>query len=409
LSTESGEPQRRLAELIVAEAGRSPGDGRLVVAAKDWRTFPPQAYYLHGRRDVEVTYLSDWSVENTEEGRGRLREVLRGGGIVVHEAGGMGERHVWSLLPAACLLRWELPADSGERLVAAYRRNHHVPAPADYDGDGRADPAVFRAESGTWEIHLGGRVRRVRGPAGPAIPAPGDYDGDGRAEPALRRDGRPHREVLDGSETARQVAHPANDLPASGDFDGDGRSDVAGFSTAEALWHVRYSGGGERTVPLGRPGSAIPVPADFDGDGRADLAVFDPDSATFHVVHSSDGEAVSTQFGYPNMSIPVPADFDGDGRADPAVYLPLRAEWLVLGTSRGPTAERFGHGNRDIPVPADYDGDGRADPAVFRPEAGDWLIRGSRKGDREIAFAPASPGPAAGVAEGRAPRRGLSR
>jgi hypothetical protein len=57
-----------------------------------------------------------------------------------------------------------------------------VPVPGDYDGDGKADPAVYTATSGDWEILQSAsnhRARRTINSRPISIPAPGDYDGDG--------------------------------------------------------------------------------------------------------------------------------------------------------------------------------------------------------------------------------------
>ena len=58
-----------------------------------------------------------------------------------------------------------------------------VPVPADYNGDGKADLAVYHLATGNWYIWaIGGATLSVNWGFPGCVPVPADYDGDGKAD-----------------------------------------------------------------------------------------------------------------------------------------------------------------------------------------------------------------------------------
>jgi hypothetical protein len=99
--------------------------------------------------------------------------------------------------------------------------------PADYDGDGRADVAVFRPSTGRWYI--------------------------------LNR--------LAGTYVTRDWGL-AGDIPVAADFDGDGKADVAVFRPALGRWFVTSSvDGSYQVVDWGLSGD-VPLPDEYRRYGQ---------------------------------------------------------------------------------------------------------------------------------------------
>ncbi len=241
----------------------------------------------------------------------------------------------------------------------------------DFDGDGRADIAVFRAGEGNWFINRSsqGFAASTFGTQTDRI-VPADFDGDGKTDIAVYRSGNWY--ILNSASGFSAVQFgESTDIPSPADFDGDGRADIAVFRPSNGVWYVLGSRNGFYAGQFGASGDK-PVAADYDGDGKADFAVFR--NGNWYIQNSAAGFS-SVQFGF-GTDIPVAADYDGDGKTDIAVF--RSGFWYMLESNGGFRGLQFGNPT-DLPVPADYDGDGKTDIAVYR--AGNWyMLKSSNTG-----------------------------
>lgn len=244
-------------------------------------------------------------------------------------------------------LRWGNPTD--------------ILVPADYDGDGRTDLAVWRPENGVWYIQQSsGGVLLVKWgmttmhPTGGLadVPVPADYDGDSRTDLAVWRPDTGDWWILN-STTDFDQSRPTvfrwgklGDVPVQADYDGNGRADYAIYRTGDNQWWIRESvGTRSHVVTYGLAGLDVLVPADYNGDGRADIAVYR--GGVWYVLDIRTQETEIFHFGFSD-DVPVPADFDGDGSVDFATY--RGGTWYVY-ESATPRLRSFNFGQAaDVPV-----------------------------------------------------------
>ncbi|MBC7912084.1 MAG: hypothetical protein H7Y30_16370 [Pyrinomonadaceae bacterium] len=266
-----------------------------------------------------------------------------------------------------------------------------APTAFDFDGDGKTDISAYRPGSAShWYVIRSSYfytqptsfVDVQFGMTGDII-VPADYDGDGKSNYAVFR---PSTGAWYTSTNAA-INYGAfqwglnGDIPVPGDYDGDGKADHAIFRPSTCVWWVVRSSDGGVIQQMFGIGAAKPVVGDFDGDRKTDFAYLSTSGGLliWNILQSSNGAVVTQQFGLATDKA-VAADYDGDGSTNIAVFRASSGRWY---TSLNP-ATNYGEvqlgANGDIAVPGDYDGDGKADIGIFRPSNSNWYIRKSIDG-----------------------------
>lgn len=229
--------------------------------------------------------------------------------------------------------------------------------PNDYNADGFLDVAYYRvatvgsaAVAGVWTITLGPNYNTSTsitwgGNVGDK-PLPADWDGDGAMDLAVWRAGDRKLYVLQGPNfnTAFTIGPwgLVGDIPKPADYDGDGRTDLAFYRLAERKMYVLQAGSAAApfstafTINFGVATQTF-LPGDYDGDGRVDLAGFTAGGANNWLI-AQGGSSFATLFAVTwgaAGDIPVPGDYDGDGKLDIAIYRPGEAKFYVLQQGSG--------------------------------------------------------------------------
>ena len=240
-------------------------------------------------------------------------------------------------------------------------------APADYDGDNKTDLAVWREDANnpdfsyfyifqpstnSLRIAQFGRIGD-----NPSLSA--DWDGDGKADPTVYRDGANAGNGQSyfyyqpsAQPSVKFAAVPweiSGDLPVRGDFDGNGKQDAAVFRPSNGVWYIQQSSNNQlKAESWGIAGDKL-IAADYDGDGKTDVAVLR--GTNWYLKQSSDAAFKAYDWGIATDKA-VPADYDGDGKADIAVY--RDGNWYIIQSSNSQISYGAFGQTGDLPISLNY-------------------------------------------------------
>ena len=242
----------------------------------------------------------------------------------------------------------------------------HSYGPADFNGDGVSDLAVF--SGGQWAAFsgIGDNAPIFQGVSfgGPGcIPLAGDFNGDRVSDIAIDCGGSWYAQT--GGGTPIFAGIPLGDstcVPFVGDFNGDGVSDIG--ARCGSTWNAKTGGQGTpifQGVNFGDPACA-PLVGDFNGDGTTDLAIDCGGSW-----HAQTGGGTPIFAGIPlgdSACVPFVGDFNGDGVSD--IGARCGSTWNAKTGGQGtPIFQGVNFGDPACaPLVGDFNGDGTTDLAI---------------------------------------------
>ena len=180
---------------------------------------------------------------------------------------------------------------------------------ADWDGDGKADPAVYRngATAGVQSFFYyrgslnnpGGNITYLPWGTNGDNAVRGDFDGDGRADAAVFRSSNSIWYVRQSSNASvlYQTWGIATDRRVTGDYDGDGKTDFAVFRPSNNIWYVLNSATNTPTYREWGTNTDALTPGDYNGDGKTEPAVYRASGQNWYVPQCADFKLFGEKFG----------------------------------------------------------------------------------------------------------------
>jgi hypothetical protein len=198
-----------------------------------------------------------------------------------------------------------------------------------------------------------------------------DWDGDSRADLAVWDPSSGRWTIRASISELNEVVTlgKAGDIPVPGDYIGGAADEVAVFRPSTGEWLLRERGSAATTTVVWGVVGDQPVPADYDNDGKVELGVFRPSSGQWRTADVNLTNALVRTHGVAGDTA-----FAGNvvGSAEPDLVVFRRGTWHVKDGATAATSS-VNTGGR-IPVLVDWNNDGYQDLAFFWEEVGAWGI-----------------------------------